>query len=52
MVDGRFTKRYADAMRTLGELTYARWRDFDAEDTLRFFALRLQEIGMIRVGPE
>src|SRR5262252_8804195 len=24
------------------------WRDYDAEDTLRFYALRLQEVGPIK----
>ena len=30
---------------------YARWRDFDPEDTMRFFALRLHEVGMIKSSP-
>jgi NitT/TauT family transport system substrate-binding protein len=33
------------------EVPYARWRDFDAEDSLRFFALRLHEVGMIESSP-
>jgi NitT/TauT family transport system substrate-binding protein len=31
----------------LSEVSYSRWREYDAEDTLRFYALRLHEIGMI-----
>jgi len=36
----------------LQEIPYARWREFDAADTLRFYALRLREGGMIRNSPE
>jgi NitT/TauT family transport system substrate-binding protein len=28
------------------------WRQFDPEDTLRFFALRLREVDMIRSTPQ
>jgi NitT/TauT family transport system substrate-binding protein len=51
LVDGGFTKRYDYALRTLTELPYDRWREFDAEDTMRFFALRLHEVGMIKSTP-
>ena len=27
------------------------WRDYDSEDTLRFYALRLHEAGMIKSTP-
>jgi NitT/TauT family transport system substrate-binding protein len=33
------------------EIAYARWRDYDAEDTVRFYALRLHESGMIKSTP-
>jgi NitT/TauT family transport system substrate-binding protein len=51
LVDGGFTKRYDYALRTLTELPYDRWREFDAEDTMRFFALRLHEAEMIGSSP-
>jgi NitT/TauT family transport system substrate-binding protein len=51
LVDRGFTKRYDYALQTLTELPYASWREFDAEDSLRFFALRLHEIGMISSSP-
>ena len=41
LVDAGFTKRYDYALQTLTELPYASWREFDPEDTVRFFALRL-----------
>ena len=27
------------------EIPYGKWRDYDPEDTLRFYALRLHEAG-------
>jgi NitT/TauT family transport system substrate-binding protein len=33
------------------ELPYRRWRDANPEDTLRFHALRLYEVGMIKTHP-
>src|SRR5262245_44473920 len=40
--------RYDYSLQTMKEIQYARWRDYDAEDTIRFYALRLHEAGMIR----
>jgi NitT/TauT family transport system substrate-binding protein len=51
LVDRGFTKSYDYALQTLTELPYAGWREFEAEDSLRFFALRLHEIGMITSSP-
>jgi NitT/TauT family transport system substrate-binding protein len=38
--------------RTLKELPYDKWREYDAEDTIRFYALRLHEAGMIKSSPQ
>jgi NitT/TauT family transport system substrate-binding protein len=51
LVDGGFTTRYDYALQTLTELPYAAWREFDPEDSMRFYALRLHEAGMIRSTP-
>ena len=51
LVDGGFTERYDYALQTLTELPYASWREFDPEDSLRFYALRLHEVGMIQSTP-
>ena len=51
LVDGGFTQRYDYALQALTEVPYDRWREFDPEDTLRFYALRLHEAGMIRTSP-
>ena len=42
----------ADSRRTLGfSALLNRWRDYDTEDTMRFYALRLHEAGMIKSTP-
>jgi NitT/TauT family transport system substrate-binding protein len=51
LVDGGITERYDYALETLTELSYDRWREYDPEDTVRFYALRLHEAGMISSGP-
>jgi NitT/TauT family transport system substrate-binding protein len=51
MVDRGLTEVFDFALQTLTELPYASWREFDPEDSLRFYALRLHEVGMIRSSP-
>jgi NitT/TauT family transport system substrate-binding protein len=51
LVDGGFTERYDYALQTLTDLPYDRWREYDPEDTLRFYALRLHEARMITSTP-
>ena len=51
MVDGGFTDRYDYALQTLKDVPFNRWRDYDPEDTIRFYALRLHEAGMIKSTP-
>jgi NitT/TauT family transport system substrate-binding protein len=48
---GGSTERYDYALQTLTDLPYGVWRDYDPEDTLRFYALRLHEVGMIKSSP-
>jgi NitT/TauT family transport system substrate-binding protein len=52
IVDGGFTKRYDYALQTLKDNPYGQWRDYDAEDTIRFYALRLRENGAIKKTPQ
>jgi NitT/TauT family transport system substrate-binding protein len=42
---------YEYALQTMREIRYAKWREYDAEDTVRFYALRLREAGMIKSTP-
>jgi NitT/TauT family transport system substrate-binding protein len=51
LVDRGFAQNYDYALQTLTELPFASWREFDPEDSLRFFALRLHEVGMIQSSP-
>jgi NitT/TauT family transport system substrate-binding protein len=43
---------YEYTREALSHLPYGKWRDYDPEDTLRFYALRLQEAGMIKSSPQ
>jgi NitT/TauT family transport system substrate-binding protein len=47
-----FEPRYQVALDLLKELSYARWREGNPEDTVRFHALRLHESRMIRSTPQ
>jgi NitT/TauT family transport system substrate-binding protein len=52
LVDGGFTQQYEYALQTLNENPYGRWRDYDAEDSVRFYALRQYELGTIKKTPQ
>ncbi len=51
LVDGGFADRLDYAVQTLNEVPYRSWREYDPGDTIRFFALRLHEVDMIRSSP-
>jgi NitT/TauT family transport system substrate-binding protein len=51
MVDRGFTLRQDYAVQTLADVPYNHWRDYDPEDTIRFYALRLREAGMVKSSP-
>ncbi len=42
---------YDYSLQTMREIAYAKWRDYDPEDAVRFYALRLREAGMIKSTP-
>ena len=52
LVDKGYTKTYDYARETMQDVVYRQWRDYDPEDTVRFYALRLQEAGMITSTPQ
>ena len=37
---------------TLKEVSYNNWRDYEAEDTIRFYSLRLREAGFVKSAPQ
>lgn len=47
-----YTKSYDYALQTMKEVPYGRWRQYDPEDAVRFYALRLQEAGVIASTPQ
>jgi len=52
LVDRGFFPRYDYALQTLKENGYDKWREYDAEDTIRFYALRLHETGFVKSTPQ
>jgi NitT/TauT family transport system substrate-binding protein len=52
VVDRGFTDNYDYALQAMHEIPYDVWREINPEDTVRFFSLRLREIGMIRSNPD
>jgi NitT/TauT family transport system substrate-binding protein len=52
LVERGYTQNYDYALQALKEIHYAGWREYDPEDTVRFYALRLHEAGMIKSTPQ
>jgi NitT/TauT family transport system substrate-binding protein len=52
IVDRGFTDRYDYALQTLSDIPYDKWREYDAEDTIRFYALRLHDADLIKSTPQ
>jgi NitT/TauT family transport system substrate-binding protein len=40
------------ARQALKEISYGRWREYNPEETVRFYALRLREAGMVKSTPQ
>jgi NitT/TauT family transport system substrate-binding protein len=51
LVTGGFTPRYDYALQSMRDVPYGKWREYEPEDTVRFYALRLHEVGMIKSSP-
>jgi NitT/TauT family transport system substrate-binding protein len=51
LVDKGYERRYGVALEVLKGLPYDRWRQTDPEDTVRFHALRLDEVGLVKSDP-
>jgi NitT/TauT family transport system substrate-binding protein len=52
LVDRGFLPSYDYAAQTLVDIRYDRWREYDSEASLLFYALRMHEIGAIKSSPE
>jgi NitT/TauT family transport system substrate-binding protein len=51
-VDGGFTVNYDYALQTMRDVPYDRWREYAPEDTVRYYALRLHNLGFVKSTPQ
>ncbi len=51
-LDRGYPAREEYAVQAMREIPYGRWREYNPDDTLRFYALRLREAGMITSSPQ
>jgi NitT/TauT family transport system substrate-binding protein len=51
LVDNKVIDDYDRAVEVIRELPYDRWREYDPEDTMRFYALGLHEAGLVKSAP-
>jgi NitT/TauT family transport system substrate-binding protein len=52
LVEKGYTTRYDYALQALKEIVYTKWREYDPENTLNFYALRMREAGLIKSTPK
>jgi NitT/TauT family transport system substrate-binding protein len=52
LVDRGYLAQYEYSAQALKEVPYRRWREYDSADTMRFFALRMHEAGVIKTSPQ
>jgi NitT/TauT family transport system substrate-binding protein len=54
LVEGKYTESesYDYAVQAIREVAYNRWRTYDPDATVRFYALRLRETGFIKSSPQ
>jgi len=52
LVERGFLKNHDYSLQALREIPYRRWREYDSADTIRFYALRMHQVGMIKSTPQ
>jgi NitT/TauT family transport system substrate-binding protein len=52
LADKGYEPRYEIGLEVVKGLPYRRWREANPEDTMRFLALRLHEVDMIKTAPQ
>jgi NitT/TauT family transport system substrate-binding protein len=52
LVDQGFAPQYDHTLQALKELPYGHWWEYERADTVRVYALRLHEVGMIKSSPQ
>jgi NitT/TauT family transport system substrate-binding protein len=48
----RKASEYNYIVQAMKEIPYGKWREYNPEDTIRFYTLRLREVGMIKSSPQ
>jgi NitT/TauT family transport system substrate-binding protein len=48
----RKASEYKYIVQAMKNIRYDKWREYKPEDTIRFYALRLREVGMIKSSPQ
>jgi NitT/TauT family transport system substrate-binding protein len=43
---------YESALQTMRDVPYDKWREYDPEDTVCYYALRLRDVGFIKSTPQ
>ena len=52
LIDRGAWPRYDSVRQGFDDVSYRAWRDYDFEDSIRFWALRLHEVGVIKSSPD
>ncbi len=52
MVERGVADKYEYVLQSVKEIGYRKWREYESEDTVRFWALRLLEAGIIKTNPK
>ena len=52
LVDRGVASNYDYTLQSVREIGYRKWREYDPEDTVRFWGLRLQELGIVKTSPK
>jgi len=54
LVEGKYTppETYNYAVQAIREVAYNRWRTYNPDATVRFYALRLRDAGMVKSSPQ
>jgi NitT/TauT family transport system substrate-binding protein len=47
-----YVSRLDYALETMKQIPYGKWREYDPEDSVRFYSLRLYEAGLIKSSPQ
>jgi NitT/TauT family transport system substrate-binding protein len=52
LVDKGYVERSDATVQSMKEVEYGKWREYEPEDAVRFYALRLHEVGLIKSSPQ